>query len=172
MRCPFCDSDENRVVDSRESEAGDAVRRRRECLRCQRRWTTYERRDQMPLAVVKRDGHQEVFDRGKLVRGLARACVKRDIPLDRLERLAEEIEGRLRESPGQPVTSAHIGEQALRLLRDLDKVAYVRFASVYRQFEDVEEFQEELRRLEQHVPALDGQGELVPRDADWTPAAV
>lgn len=165
MRCPFCNSDESRVVDSRDTDAGDAIRRRRECLRCERRFTTYERVDEMPLMVLKRDGSQEVWDRDKLLRGLMRACVKRDIPLLRLEQLVDEIENRLRQDrlrrrPGEPVPSAAIGEQALRLLRSLDKVAYVRFASVYRQFEEVEEFQEELSRLEGDVPEVEGQEPL------------
>lgn len=157
MNCPFCGNSESKVVDSRDTEAGDAIRRRRECLVCERRFTTYERVDEMPLLVAKRDGHTEVFERSKLLRGLVRACVKRDIPMPRLERLVDEIENRLRQSPGEPVSSVAIGEHALRLLRALDKVAYVRFASVYRQFEDVEEFQEELRRLEDDVPELEGQ---------------
>jgi len=170
VRCPFCDSDESKVVDSRDTEAGDAIRRRRECLACERRFTTYERIDEMPLMVVKRDGRQEVFDRDKLLRGLVRACVKRDIPLLRLEQLVDEIENRLRRRPGRPVTSAELGQQALRLLRPLDKVAYVRFASVYRQFDDVEEFQEELNRLEGDVPELEGQERLVGQadgEAAW-----
>jgi len=165
MRCPFCSSDESRVVDSRDTEAGDAIRRRRECLACERRFTTYERVDEMPLTVQKRDGSLEVFDRDKLLRGLMRACVKRDIPQLRLEQLVDEVENRLRQGAsrirhGEPVPSAEIGEQALRLLRALDKVAYVRFASVYRHFEEVDEFQEELSRLEDDVPQLEGQEPL------------
>lgn len=166
MRCPFCESEESRVVDSRDTDAGDAIRRRRECLSCQRRFTSYERVDEMPLLVVKRDGRLEVFDRDKLLRGLVRACVKRDIPLLLLEQLVDEIENRLRHRPGGPVSSAQIGERALRLLRGLDKVAYVRFASVYRQFEDVEQFQLELTRLEGDVPELEGQERLAPEAVD------
>lgn len=153
MRCPYCGGQESKVVDSRDSEAGDAVRRRRECLACERRFTTYERVDEMPLMVVKRDGHEEVFARRKLLNGLLRACEKRDIPLERLEELVGGIEAQLRRGGQLRVTSMEIGERALRQLRLLDKVAYVRFASVYRQFEDVEEFQEELARLEREVPA-------------------
>ncbi len=156
VKCPFCGSTESRVIDSRDTEAGDAVRRRREC-ECGRRFTTYERIDEMPLLVVKRDGHEEVFSRRKLLKGLLRACEKREIPLERLEALVARMETQLRTAGVQRVASAEIGERALRLLRSLDKVAYVRFASVYRQFEDVEEFQDELRRLEAHVPVLDGQ---------------
>ena len=156
MRCPYCGSEESKVVDSRDSEAGDAIRRRRECLDCERRYTTYERIDEMPLIVVKRDGHEEVFARSKLLNGLLRACEKRDIPLERLEELVAGIEAGFRRGGLLRVTSAEIGEQALRRLRDQDKVAYVRFASVYRQFDDLEEFQEELRRLEREPsPARD-----------------
>lgn len=142
------------MVDSRDSEAGDAIRRRRACLNCERRYTTYERVEEVPLAVVKRDGHEEVFSRGKLLNGLLRACEKRDIPLERLQLLVDEIEAALRRSPGQRVTSLRIGELAMHGLRGLDRVAYVRFASVYRQFEGVEEFQEELARLEREAPAV------------------
>jgi transcriptional repressor NrdR len=160
MKCPFCGSIDSRVVDSRDTEAGDAIRRRRECLDCERRFTTYERVDEMPLMVVKRDGREEVFSGGKLLNGLVRACVKRDIPLERLQMLVDDIENRLRHRPGQRVSSTDIGELALRLLRDVDRVAYVRFASVYRQFEDVDAFQDELARIEGHVPALEGQEQL------------
>ena len=153
MRCPYCGSHESKVVDSRDAAAGDAIRRRRECLACEKRFTTYERVDEMPLIVVKRDGHEEVFSRRKLLNGLLRACEKRDIPLELLEELVGGIEGQLRRGGLQRVSSAEIGERALRQLRLLDKVAYVRFASVYRQFEDVEEFQEELTRLEQEPAA-------------------
>jgi transcriptional repressor NrdR len=166
MKCPFCGSIDSKVVDSRDTDAADAVRRRRECLSCDRRFTTYERVDEMPLTVVKRDGREEVFHRGKLLKGLVRACVKRDISLARLQVLVDEIENRLRHQPGLRVTSAVIGDQALLHLRDLDKVAYVRFASVYRQFDDVEEFQEELARIEGHIPAAEGQEQLLTAELD------
>ena len=148
MHCPFCNSEESKVVDSRDSEAGDAIRRRRECLACSRRYTTYERLEEVPLVVVKSDGHEELFTRRKLLNGLLRATEKRDLPLDTLERVVDDIENELRRVPGQRVTTQMVGERALRRLRDIDKVAYVRFASVYRQFEDIEEFQQELSRLE------------------------
>jgi transcriptional repressor NrdR len=135
------------VVDSRDSEPNDTIRRRRECLACERRFTTYERVEEVPLVVVKRSGREEVFTRGKLLNGLLRACEKRGIPLEQLERVADEIENELRRESGQRVSTVDVGEKALRHLRDLDKVAYVRFASVYRQFEDIEEFQKELARL-------------------------
>ena len=147
MRCPFCGSIESKVVDSREAESSDTIRRRRECLDCERRFTTYERVEDVPLVVVKRSGREEVFTRGKLLNGLLRACEKRGIPLEQIERVADEIENELRREPGQSVTTVEVGERALRRLKDLDKVAYVRFASVYRQFEDIDEFHEELARL-------------------------
>ena len=147
MRCPFCGTEESKVVDSRESESGDSIRRRRECLHCGRRYTTYERVEDTPLLVVKRNGREEVFTRAKLLNGLLRACEKRGIPLGRIELIADEIEGELRRESVQRVASVEIGERALRHLRELDKVAYIRFASVYRQFEDIDEFQEELARL-------------------------
>jgi transcriptional repressor NrdR len=148
LRCPFCNSDESKVVDSRDSESGDAIRRRRECLACDRRYTTYERIEEVPLVVVKSDGREELFARQKVLNGLLRASEKRGIALDRLERAVDDIENDLRRVSGRPVTTRMVGERALRQLRDIDKVAYIRFASVYRQFEDIEEFQEELARLE------------------------
>ena len=148
MRCPFCTSEESKVVDSRDSESGDAIRRRRECLVCERRYTTYERIEEVPLVVVKSDDREELFTRQKVLNGLLRACEKRSIPLDRLERAVDDIENELRRVPGRPVTTQMVGERALRHLRDIDKVAYIRFASVYRQFGDIEEFEQELARLE------------------------
>ncbi|MBE3032366.1 MAG: transcriptional repressor NrdR [Actinobacteria bacterium] len=148
MHCPFCSSDESKVVDSRDSESGDAIRRRRECLACERRYTTYERLEEVPLVVVKRSGSEEVFARQKLLNGLLRATEKRAIPIERLERAVDDIENELRRVPGRRVTTQMVGERALRRLRDIDKVAYVRFASVYRQFDGVDEFQQELARLE------------------------
>jgi transcriptional repressor NrdR len=171
VRCPYCGSDESRVVDSRDSEAGDAVRRRRECTDCDRRYTTYERVEDVPLVVVKRDGREELFARAKLLNGLLRASEKRSIPRERLERAADEIEAELRQAGRDRVSTMRVGECALRLLREIDKVAYVRFASVYRQFEDLEEFQQELARLEEAgadplpgeepLPGLDGELEAL-----------
>jgi transcriptional repressor NrdR len=149
MRCPFCGDLDSRVVDSRDSESGDATRRRRECSYCGRRYTTYERVEETPLIVVKRSGAEEVFTRSKLLNGLLRACEKRTISLERIERVADEIEGELRRESMQQVSSVEIGQMALRHLRDLDRVAYIRFASVYRQFNDIEEFQQELARLDE-----------------------
>ena len=148
MRCPLCNSEESRVVDSRDSEAGDAIRRRRECLACERRYTTYERVEEVPLMVAKRDGSEEAFARQKLLNGLLRASEKRAMPIERLERAVDDIENELRRVPGQRVTTQMVGERALQHLRGIDKVAYVRFASVYRQFDGVDEFQRELARLE------------------------
>ena len=166
MRCPFCNSEDSRVVDSRDSEAGDAIRRRRECLGCERRYTTYERIEEVPLVVRKRDGSEEVFARQKLLNGLLRATEKRGIPLERLERVVDEIENDLRRVPGRVVTTQMVGEGALRHLREIDKVAYVRFASVYRQFETVAEFQRELARLELPMSAMKGDDERMQQAAD------
>jgi transcriptional repressor NrdR len=148
VRCPYCSSDESKVVDSRDSEAGDAIRRRRECLACERRYTTYERVEEVPLMVAKRDGGLEVFSRQKLLTGLLRAAEKRNIPIARLERAVDDIEGDLRRVSCRRVDTQLVGARALHHLRAVDKVAYVRFASVYRKFDDVEEFQQELTRLE------------------------
>jgi len=141
-------------VDSRESKEADSIRRRRECERCSRRFTTYERIDEIPYMMVKKDGRRERFDRQKILSGLLRACEKREIPLERLEDLVAGIETSLRRGGVRHVASAEIGELALRSLRKLDKVAYVRFASVYRQFDDVDEFQQELSRLEREPVVL------------------
>lgn len=147
MRCPKCGYDESKVIDSRPSENREAIRRRRECLRCGSRFTTYERREEMPLMVLKRDGAKETFDRQKVMNGLLRATVKRDIPVHVLETLLDSIETELRDNGITEVTSEEIGNMVLKRLLDIDKVAYVRFASVYRDFKDVEEFSDELRRL-------------------------
>lgn len=147
MRCPFCGHDETKVVDSRTSEAQDAIRRRRECLSCAERFTTYERREEMPLMVVKRDGTTEPFDRGKLLRGLLTATTKRDVPMERLESLIDDVESELHNEFRYEVGSQQLGDMVLRRLRDLDKVAYVRFASVYKQFQDLDEFTKELKEL-------------------------
>ena len=168
MRCPFCASEESRVVDSRDSEAGDATRRRRECLACERRYTTYERIEDVPLLVAKRDGSEEVFARQKLLNGLLRATEKRGIPLQRLERAVDEIENDLRRLPVRRVTTHMVGEDALRHLREIDRVAYVRFASVYRQFETVDEFQRELSRLE---PGAGGERSGAYEDEEHTDRA-
>ncbi len=147
MRCPRCGCEESKVVDSRPSENNDAIRRRRECSGCGFRFTTYERCEEMPIVVVKRDGHKEPFDRQKLMRGLLTATVKRDIPVSTLSALIDDIETSLRDGAKMEVSSVDLGSMVLKRLMAVDKVAYVRFASVYRDFKDVDEFSEELRSL-------------------------
>lgn len=147
MRCPKCGCEESKVVDSRPAENNDSIRRRRECVSCGFRFTTYERREELPLVVRKHDGSKEPFDREKLMRGLVRAAVKRDIPIDVLDKLIGDIESELRDHGTTEVDSSALGEMVLHRLADIDKVAYVRFASVYRDFKDIEEFSAELRRL-------------------------
>jgi transcriptional repressor NrdR len=163
VNCPGCDHDATKVLESRVPEAGDTIRRRRECLECSFRFTTYERVEQPVVWVVKHDGSRQQFAREKLLRGLVRACSKRDIGTERLEALVIEIESQLRDGGGAhgqrvshagiEVTSDELGERALEGLAQLDHVAYVRFASVYRAFEDVAEFQRELERLGERHPA-------------------
>jgi transcriptional repressor NrdR len=147
VNCPFCEHGETKVVDSRVAGRG-AIRRRRECLVCSQRFTTFERTEEAQLLVVKRDGARQPFDRRKLMDGLVRACVKRPVALEEVERAAVTIEARLRNGVRDEVASSQIGEEALTVLRDLDRVAYVRFASVYRDFQSVAEFERELARLE------------------------
>ncbi len=147
MRCPKCGCEESKVVDSRPSESNDAIRRRRECTKCGFRFTTYERCEEMPLVVVKRDGRKETFDRQKLMRGLVTATVKRDVPMSALTALIDSIESELRDGGAMEVSSVDLGSMVLKRLVSVDKVAYVRFASVYRDFKDVDEFSEELRSL-------------------------
>lgn len=134
-------------MDSRPAESGDSTRRRRECIDCGFRFTTYERREELPLVVIKRDGSKEPFDREKLMRGLVHATVKRDVPIEALNVLIGDIESELRDHGATEVASRELGEMVLHRLLDIDKVAYVRFASVYRDFQDIEEFSSELRRL-------------------------
>lgn len=147
MRCPKCGCEESKVVDSRPSESNDAIRRRRECAKCGFRFTTYERCEEMPLVVVKRDGRKETFDRQKLMRGLVTATVKRDVPMSALTALIDSIESELRDGGTMEVSSVDLGSMVLKRLVSVDKVAYVRFASVYRQFSDVNTFMEELKDM-------------------------
>jgi transcriptional repressor NrdR len=147
VRCPFCGHSKDRVVDSRESGSGDAIRRRRECQDCGRRFTSYERIEEIPYLVIKKDGRREAFDRSKLTAGLHRACEKRPVPAKALTRLVDEIEQMVQDSADREVAASVIGERVMERLKELDKVAYVRFASVYRQFEDAQEFMAELRDL-------------------------
>ena len=147
MKCPFCSHKEDKVVDSREASAGDLIRRRRECLKCKRRFTTYERIDEIPYMVIKKDGRRERFDRQKLLQGLLKSCEKRPIPIPRIEALVEELEAFVHDSDNRERTSTEIGEMLMARLKKLDKVAYVRFASVYMDFKDVKEFLNELKGL-------------------------
>ena len=147
MRCPFCGHDEDKVVDSRSTKEGGAIRRRRECLKCTRRYTTYEQIEQTMPLIKKKDGRWEAFDRNKLMSGLLKACQKRPVGQATLEAVADEIEKECFNRTGREITSPEIGELVMARLHDLDEVAYVRFASVYRQFKDVTQFMEEVQRL-------------------------
>ncbi|MCZ2074955.1 MAG: transcriptional regulator NrdR [Bryobacterales bacterium] len=150
MICPFCGFRQDRVIDSRESKEGDVIRRRRQCLECERRFTTYERIDEIPYMVVKKDGRREKFDRQKVLGGLLRACEKRPVPMGKLAEVVDEVEGRLTETQERELPTTIIGEILMERLRALDKIAYVRFASVYRDFQDVEAFLNELKNLIVH----------------------
>lgn len=147
MKCPFCGHLEDRVIDSRAGGAGEVIRRRRECAACERRFTTYERVEDILPTVVKKDGRREPFDRQKLVRGLRIACNKRPVSTDQIEALTDTIEREAQESERREISSAELGERIMRHLRDLDEVAYVRFASVYRSFRDIDQFMAELGKL-------------------------
>jgi len=147
MKCPFCGYQESKVIDSRPAEEGATIRRRRECLSCQKRFTTYEIIEQMPLVVVKRDGSRQTFDKVKVLNGMLRACEKRPVSVDELEKIAGDIEQEAQNSLEREISSEQIGEMVMKRLKDVDEVAYVRFASVYRQFKDINTFMEELNRL-------------------------
>jgi transcriptional repressor NrdR len=147
VKCPFCGHLDDKVVDSREGRAGDLIRRRRECLKCERRFTTYERIDEIPYMIVKKDGRREKFERQKLLQGLLKACEKRPVAMQKLEALVEEVERFVLESPNRERSTEEIGALLMARLRKLDKVAYVRFASVYLDFKDVKEFMGELKNL-------------------------
>ena len=147
MKCPYCGHLGDKVVDSRESKEGEAIRRRRECLECGRRFTSYERIDEIPYMVVKKDGRRERFERPKFVAGLLKACEKRPVRVSSLEAVADRIESALQEKPEREMTTEEIGAFVMSELKNLDKVAYVRFASVYRNFRDIDEFKNELNDL-------------------------
>jgi len=147
MRCPYCGHEDSRVVDTRTTEEGSIVRRRRECLGCGRRFTTYERVEEVPLVVVKKDGRREVFDRNKILRGVIKACDKRSTAVPVLEQLVDEVEKDLRNLMEPEITSEQIGERVMERLRQVDEVAYVRFASVYRRFTDAQRFIQEVQAL-------------------------
>jgi len=147
MTCPFCSHREDKVIDSRESKEGDVIRRRRQCLGCERRFTTYERSDEIPFMVVKKDGRREKFDRQKILNGLLKACEKRPVPMGKLAEIVDSVENRVVESADRELSTTAIGELLIEHLQALDKIAYVRFASVYRDFQDVEAFLNELKHL-------------------------
>jgi transcriptional repressor NrdR len=147
MKCPFCNHLEDKVVDSRETKEGDTIRRRRECLGCERRFTTYERIDEVPYMVVKKDGRREKFDRQKVLGGLLKACEKRPVSMARLSDLVNKVESRVSDSPDREISTTEIGEFLMESLREMDKIAYVRFASVYRDFQDEQAFFNELKNL-------------------------
>ena len=147
MKCPYCGYKESKVVDSRPAEEGSSIRRRRECLSCEKRFTTYETVESLPMGVIKKDGSRPSFDRSKGLRGMIRACEKRPVSFDELERISEEIEQNLQNSLEREVSTEAIGEQVMDKLRSVDEVAYVRFASVYRQFKDIDTFMHELNKL-------------------------
>jgi transcriptional repressor NrdR len=147
MKCPFCGHTEDKVVDSRESKEGESIRRRRECMKCERRFTSYERIDEIPYMVIKKDGRRERFDRQKVLAGVMRACEKRPVSMGKMEQVVNEVETFVIDSPERERTSTDVGGVIMEKLKQLDKVAYIRFASVYRDFKDVNEFREELEKL-------------------------
>ena len=147
MRCPFCAKPESKVIDSRPADEGASIRRRRECLACHKRFTTYEMMESLPLMVVKKDGSRQSFDRNKVLSGLIRACEKRPVSFDTLENIVNEVEQSLQNELKQEISSAEIGELVMDKLKKVDQVAYVRFASVYRQFKDIDTFMAELNKL-------------------------
>lgn len=145
MKCPFCGNEEQKVVDSRETE--DSIRRRRECLKCEKRFTTYERIENVEIIVIKKDGSRQLFDRNKMKSGIVRACEKRSISIEMIDKMVDDIEKEIRRQETTEIDSHKIGELIMRKLRGIDKVAYIRFASVYREFEDLASFEEELKKL-------------------------
>ena len=147
MKCPYCYVPESKVIDSRASDNGGSIRRRRECVSCGRKFTTYERVENMVMMVIKKDGSRQSFDRNKVANGIRRACEKRPISMEQVEGMIDTIEAKLQSGYDREVTSQHIGELVMELLKDVDKVAYIRFASVYKNFEDADTFMEELDRL-------------------------
>ena len=147
MKCPFCFYEESKVIDSRPTDEGERIRRRRECLKCGKRFTTYEIIETVPVIVIKRDKSSQVFDRSKILSGLLRACEKRPVSIETLEKIVDEMEFTLQNSPDREVPSERIGELAMEKLKDIDEVAYVRFASVYRQFQDIQTFMDELKSM-------------------------
>lgn len=147
MRCPYCECEESKVVDSRPIESGQAIRRRRECIKCNKRFTTYENIEEVPLIIIKKDGNRQVYNRSKLLNGIIRACEKRPVSIEQMEQIVDEIEKTLYNSMEKEITTVYVGELVMDILKDIDEVAYVRFASVYRQFKDLNTFMNELEKL-------------------------
>ena len=147
MKCPYCEFPESKVVDSRPTDEGQAIRRRRECIGCSRRFTTYEKIEEIPIIIVKKDGNRQTYDRNKLMNGMIKACEKRPVSMSTIEKMVDDIEKNLFNSLENEITSVEIGEMVMNKLKDVDEVAYVRFASVYRQFKDVNSFMEKLKKI-------------------------
>ncbi|UBF24039.1 transcriptional regulator NrdR [Kovacikia minuta CCNUW1] len=170
MRCPFCQYTDNRVLESRSAEAGQSVRRRRECLKCGRRFTTYERIEFVPITVIKRNGDRESFDRFKLLRGIIHACEKTEVSAPQLENLVDEIESELQQRAVREVSSSEIGELVLQNLRALSEVAYIRFASVYRKFQGISDFVDTLKHLQNTTTQVQNNSGAVPFPPEESPA--
>ena len=147
MRCPYCECEESKVVDSRPIESGQAIRRRRECMKCNKRFTTYENIEEIPLIIIKKDGNRQVYNRSKLLNGIIRACEKRPVSIEQMEQIVDDIEKTLYNSMKKEITTDYIGELVMDRLKHIDEVAYVRFASVYRQFKDLNTFMDELEKI-------------------------
>ncbi|NLM12591.1 MAG: transcriptional repressor NrdR [Epulopiscium sp.] len=147
MRCPFCNCEDTKVIDSRPSEENNSIRRRRQCENCEKRFTTYEKIETIPIMVIKRDGTRELFDRNKILNGIVKSCNKRSIPLHQMESIVDDIENIILNTLQKEVNSTQIGELVMNKLKEIDEVAYVRFASVYRQFKDINTFMDELTKL-------------------------
>lgn len=147
MKCPYCEYHDSKVVDTRSTDEGQAIRRRRECIKCTKRFTSYEKIEEIPIIVVKKDGNRQTFDRNKLLNGILKACEKRPVSIEVIEGLVDEIEKNIHNSMEKEITSVEIGEMVMNILKDVDEVAYVRFASVYRHFKDVNSFMDELKDL-------------------------
>jgi len=147
MKCPYCEYFESRVVDSRPTDEGQAIRRRRECISCSKRFTTYEKIEEIPIIIVKKDGNRQAYDRNKLLNGILKSCEKRPVSMSTIEQIVDDIEKNLSNSLEKEITSVEVGEMVMNMLKNVDEVAYVRFASVYRQFKDVNSFMDELKKL-------------------------
>lgn len=148
MRCPYCDYEDSKVIDSRPTDEGQTIRRRRECISCKKRFTTYEKIERLPIVVVKKDGTRQAYDRNKILNGMIRACEKRPVPLSELEKSVDNIEKQIYNSLDKEIKSKDLGELVMVELKELDEVAYVRFASVYRQFKDINSFMEEIKNIQ------------------------